>query len=213
MSRLPYGTGIIGEIARPGLMPVLLDMMESAVGLDRNRNLPGRGRLEENCDGMNTYSDSDLDAAEVIIGALDSRLRVQIIWRLSIRDHFVHELVDGLGKSQPLISQHLRVLKRSGIVDSERRGREVIYRLVLPQAADLIGAAVTLGLHAREQQQPDPAPTSKVIPIGRTDEERGSGTEEDIVGQVAHAPAAAATPGLETIPAPAPTPPVPASFS
>ncbi|NLP39758.1 MAG: winged helix-turn-helix transcriptional regulator, partial [Corynebacterium pollutisoli] len=84
---------------------------------------------------MNTYSDTDLDAAETIIGALDSRLRVQIIWRLSIRDHFVHELVDGLGKSQPLISQHLRVLKRSGIVDSERRGREVIYRLVLPQAA------------------------------------------------------------------------------
>ncbi|HHU66987.1 metalloregulator ArsR/SmtB family transcription factor [Corynebacterium sp.] len=172
---------------------------------------------------MNTYSDTDLDAAEVIIGALDSRLRVQIIWRLSIRDHFVHELVDGLGKSQPLISQHLRVLKRSGIVDSERRGREVIYRLVLPEVADLIGAAVTLGLHAREMQaaaadanKPADEKTSlaSVVKIGHVDESRGSGTEEDVVGQVAHAPAAAAaTPGLETIPDPSPTPPMPASFS
>ncbi|AJE33732.1 cadmium efflux system accessory protein [Corynebacterium humireducens NBRC 106098 = DSM 45392] len=172
---------------------------------------------------MNTYSDTDLDAAEVIIGALDSRLRVQIIWRLSIREHFVHELVDGLQKSQPLISQHLRVLKRSGIVDSERRGREVIYRLVLPQAADLIGAAVTLGLHAREMQAAqtttngrtdERSPLAAVVQIGHTDEARGSGTEEDVVGQVAHAPAAAAAaPGLETIPDPSPTPPVPASFS
>lgn len=167
---------------------------------------------------MNTYSDTDLDAAEVIIGALDSRLRVQIIWRLSIRDHFVHELVDGLGKSQPLISQHLRVLKRSGIVDSERRGREVIYRLVLPQAADLIGAAVTLGLHAREMQAAQAgateSPLAAVVQIGHVDETRGSGTEEDVVGQVAHAPAAAAaSPAMETIPDPSPTPPLPTSFS
>ncbi len=170
---------------------------------------------------MNTYSDTDLDAAEVIIGALDSRLRVQIIWRLSIRDHFVHELVHGLGKSQPLISQHLRVLKRSGIVDSERRGREVIYRLVLPQVAELIGAAVTLGLHAREMQAvqaranmsaKENTSLASVVKIGHVDEPRGSGTEVDVVGQVAHAPAAATVPGEETIPDPSPTPPMPSSF-
>lgn len=165
---------------------------------------------------MNTYSDTDLDAAETIIGALDSRLRVQIIWRLSIRDHFVHELVDGLGKSQPLISQHLRVLKRSGIVDSERRGREVIYRLVLPQAAEIITAAVKLGIHARDLQRSGSAPTpDNVVQIGHTDVPRGAGTEEDPVGQVAHAPAAAAGSAdhTDTIPSPAPTPPVPHALS
>ncbi|GAB3690336.1 ArsR/SmtB family transcription factor [Corynebacterium nasicanis] len=167
---------------------------------------------------MNTYSDTDLDAAEAIIGALDSRLRVQIIWRLSIRDHFVHELVDGLGKSQPLISQHLRVLKRSGIVDSERRGREVIYRLVLPQAADIITSAVKLGMHARDLQQAavDTANgNGNVVQIGHHGTPRGSGTAEDPVGQLAHAPAAAAgtTHGADTIPDPSPTPPVPTTFS
>lgn len=118
---------------------------------------------------MNTFSDTDLDAAEAIIGALDSRLRVQIIWRLSIRDHFVHELVDGLEKSQPLISQHLRVLKRSGIVDSERRGREVVYRLVIPETAQLIDAAVTIGHRARTEREElatgrrEPSP--RILPI------------------------------------------------
>lgn len=172
---------------------------------------------------MEQFSTADLEAADSIISALDSRLRVLIILKLAKRDHFVHELVSSLEKSQPLISQHLRVLKRSGIVDSERRGREVIYRLVLPQAADLIGAAVTLGLHAREMQAAqtttngrtdERSPLAAVVQIGHTDEARGSGTEEDVVGQVAHAPAAAAAaPGLETIPDPSPTPPVPASFS
>lgn len=187
---------------------------------------------------MNTFSDSDLDAAETIIGALDSRLRVQIIWRLSIRDHFVHELVGGLGKSQPLISQHLRVLKRSGIVDSERRGREVIYRLVLPQAAELIDAAVQLGLIARGQQavprhgagaegaesveesdspRSEKSSVSNVVDFKFKDElrsDRGQGTEEDPVGSLAHTPAAAvgAATETDTIPAPAPFPPTPHSF-
>lgn len=154
---------------------------------------------------MNTYSDTDLDAAETIIGALDSRLRVQIIWRLSIRDHFVHELVDGLGKSQPLISQHLRVLKRSGIVDSERRGREVVYRLAQEGAADLIAAAVALGRTiVREGEGAD------VISLNR-----GKGTQvQDEGGQVAHAPAAISQDVVsDTVPDPSPTPPLPRSFT
>lgn len=94
---------------------------------------------------MKLLADIDLDAAEGIISALDSRLRIQIVFRLSQRDHFVHELVAELNKSQPLISQHLRVLKRAGIVDSERRGREVIYRLDIPEVTELIGGAAKLG--------------------------------------------------------------------
>lgn len=157
---------------------------------------------------MNNLSETDLAAAESIIGALDSRLRVQIIARLSTRDHFVHELVTGLGKSQPLISQHLRVLKRAGIVDSQRRGREVIYRLVLPEASELIDAAVNLGRHARARQES--RLHADVIQIGPRDQPRGSGTEEDPVAQLAHAPAAAAYDvAPETIPAPAPVPPAP----
>lgn len=133
---------------------------------------------------MNTFSDTDLDAAATIIGALDSRLRVQIIWRLSVRDHFVHELVAGLEKSQPLISQHLRVLKRSGIVDSERRGREVVYRLVRPEVAQLIEAAVSIGHRALNERKQlatgRRTPPSRILPIAHLQEHRVSTTRQDV---------------------------------
>ena len=67
-----------------------------------------------------------------IIGALDSPMRLQILLLLHARDHVVHELVRVLGKSQPLVSQHLRVLKNAGLVGSSRSGREVVYRLAVP---------------------------------------------------------------------------------
>lgn len=89
----------------------------------------------------NTQSEAlpfDRAAAATVISALDSPLRIDIIQHLSERDHYVHELVSATGKSQPLISQHLRVLKRANIVDSERTGREVRYSLVAPKVLPLL---------------------------------------------------------------------------
>ncbi|RNE49580.1 ArsR/SmtB family transcription factor [Corynebacterium alimapuense] len=151
---------------------------------------------------MATLSDTDLTAAEMILSALDSPLRVQIIQRLSDRDHFVHELVRGLGKSQPLVSQHLRVLKQSGIVDSERHGREVIYRLALPQTTDIIGAAATIGRYTRDEGQL--APVITLPNAFRTPDTEG-------LGQYAHAPAAvvAENAPADALPDPAPQPPTP----
>ena len=56
----------------------------------------------------------------------------------------VHQLVDALGVTQPLVSQHLRVLKQAGIVDSERSGREVTYSLIAPQVLDLLADAARI---------------------------------------------------------------------
>lgn len=50
----------------------------------------------------------------------------------------VHELVRDLGKSQPLISQHLRVLRQSGLVTATRQGREVVYSLAKPNIVGII---------------------------------------------------------------------------
>lgn len=85
----------------------------------------------------------DPAAAATVISALDSPLRIDIIRRLAERDHYVHELVTATGKSQPLISQHLRVLKRARIVDSERLGREVRYFLAAPKVLPLLSAAAS----------------------------------------------------------------------
>ena len=98
-----------------------------------------------------------LAAAATVIAALDSPLRLEILLRLHERTHVVHELVSHLGKSQPLISQHLRVLKRAGLVESRRSGREVSYRLVSLDTIEIIESAARLGekVNQRQEQQDD----------------------------------------------------------
>ncbi|AQQ15821.1 HTH-type transcriptional repressor SmtB [Corynebacterium glaucum] len=80
----------------------------------------------------------ELELVAELLGALDSQLRLRILFLLHTGDHVVHELVTKLGKSQPLISQHLRVLKCVGLVESRRAGREVIYSLAQPAIIDII---------------------------------------------------------------------------
>lgn len=68
-----------------------------------------------------------LNAGE-LLKALSAPVRISIILLLDI-PRCVHELVEALNITQPLVSQHLRVLRSTGIVLSERRGREVLYKL------------------------------------------------------------------------------------
>ncbi|MCT1683378.1 metalloregulator ArsR/SmtB family transcription factor [Corynebacterium appendicis] len=99
-----------------------------------------------------TWPAEKLDRTAGIIGALDSPSRIQILLLLHNRDHVVHELVRVLGKSQPLVSQHLRVLKDAGLVGATRSGREVVYSLAVP---GVIATLESLSLLAeRTQEEP-----------------------------------------------------------
>lgn len=88
----------------------------------------------------NYSAPANLDATAALISALDSELRIQILLMLAEKNHVVHELVAKLNKSQPLISQHLRVLKATNLVASARSGREVIYSLPSLEIVDTIYA-------------------------------------------------------------------------
>ncbi|WP_158892774.1 ArsR/SmtB family transcription factor [Amycolatopsis anabasis] len=81
------------------------------------------------------------DAGE-LLRALAAPVRIAIVLQLRDGDRCVHELVDALDVTQPLISQHLRVLKAAGVVHGERRGREVVYRLVDDHLAHIVVDAV-----------------------------------------------------------------------
>lgn len=111
-----------------------------------------------------SFISMDQAAAAKIISALDSRLRIQIVLLLAEHERYVHEIVKVTRKSQPLISQHLRVLKTAGLVDSERRGREVVYRLIEPKALDILLIAASTGQPATTASSD--APWATVTPIG-----------------------------------------------
>jgi ArsR family transcriptional regulator, zinc-responsive transcriptional repressor len=88
-----------------------------------------------------------LAAANDLLRALAAPVRIAIVLQLRVSDRCVHELVTALGVSQPLISQHLRVLKDAGVVRGDRNGREVLYRLVDEHLSHIVIDAVT---HAEE---------------------------------------------------------------
>lgn len=91
-----------------------------------------------------------LDTAGELLRALAAPLRIAIVLQLQQSQRCVHELVDALGVAQPLVSQHLRILKQAGVVSSERAGREVLYRLVDHHLAHIVVDAVE---HAGEDRR------------------------------------------------------------
>ena len=67
-----------------------------------------------------------------ILRTLASPRRIEILHSLATGPIEVGRLAKSLGASQPNVSQHLAVLRGAGIVDAERAGREVRYRLANP---------------------------------------------------------------------------------
>ncbi|MDN5747192.1 MAG: metalloregulator ArsR/SmtB family transcription factor [Pseudonocardia sp.] len=88
-----------------------------------------------------------LAAAGDLLRALAAPVRIAIVLQLLESARCVHDLVDALGVTQPLISQHLRVLKAAGVVHGDRHGREVVYSLVDDHLAHIVVDAVA---HAEE---------------------------------------------------------------
>jgi len=95
--------------------------------------------------GMATSS--GYEAAGELLRALSAPLRVAIVTELAAGERCVHELVDKLAVAQPLVSQHLRVLRGAGVVRGARRGREIAYSLVDEHIAHIVADAIS---HARE---------------------------------------------------------------
>ncbi|MFE9687295.1 ArsR/SmtB family transcription factor [Streptomyces sp. NPDC006285] len=89
----------------------------------------------------------DLDAASELLRALASPVRLGIVRELADGGKHVHELVSALGVSQPLVSQHLRVLRTSRIVTARRQARETRYSLIDEHVAHIVLDAIR---HAQE---------------------------------------------------------------
>ena len=67
--------------------------------------------------------------AEAMLRQLAHAGRLMILCGLAEGEKSVGELEDITGMSQSAVSQHLTRLKDAGLVDAERRGRRIYYRL------------------------------------------------------------------------------------
>jgi len=67
-----------------------------------------------------------------VLKTLASPRRLEILHVLGRGPLEVGRLAEAIGASQPNVSQHLALLRGAGIVEAERDGREVRYRLADP---------------------------------------------------------------------------------
>lgn len=108
-----------------------------------------------------TASTDRLGAACDLLRALGTPRRLAIVLELAGGPRCVHELVDSLGISQSLTSQHLRVRRRTGLVVGVRRGKETAYSLADHHVAHIARA------HGNEpvpRPSDDPHPTEEHQP-------------------------------------------------
>lgn len=80
-----------------------------------------------------------------VFKALGDPVRLRLLSMIASRaggEVCVCDLTPAFDVSQPTISHHLKLLKQAGLIDSERRGTWVYYRL-LPEMTDRLAAILT----------------------------------------------------------------------
>lgn len=84
----------------------------------------------------------DLDDAADLFRALSSASRLSLLQALADGPRTVTALADASALSQPLVSQHLRVLRGAGLVTVTRSGREAKYEIADQHVAHIVADAV-----------------------------------------------------------------------
>jgi len=78
------------------------------------------------------------DAAVAVLKSLASRNRLLLLCHLVGGERSVGELAKDLGLTQSVVSQHLSLLRRDGVVIGRRDAQSILYRIADPRASGLM---------------------------------------------------------------------------
>lgn len=84
------------------------------------------------------------DRAQSLLKVLANRDRLMLLCQLAEGERNVGELEERLGILQPTLSQQLGVLRREGMVETRREGKQVYYRIASTEAMAVIGTLYQL---------------------------------------------------------------------
>jgi ArsR family transcriptional regulator len=101
------------------------------------------GRAEANANANADIFDligksQNIEEAAVAMQAMSHPLRIKVLCLLSSGEISVQEIVEAVGTTQGNVSQHLAILKASGMVASRSEGKKMLYRIEDPRIVKLI---------------------------------------------------------------------------
>jgi len=105
------------------------------------------------CEPLSAQPLAEEQAADLaaMFKALGDPVRLRLLSLIASRDEIcVCDLTPAFELSQPTISHHLKLLRQAGLVDSERRGTWVYYR-VRPETTDRMAALLS---NVRAEREP-----------------------------------------------------------
>jgi ArsR family transcriptional regulator len=92
------------------------------------------------------------DAKAKVIKALAHPTRLWMVEQLADGERCVCKFVDAVNADFSTVSKHLSVLKQAGIVEDEKRGKQVFYRLKVPCIMNFMGCVeAVIKSQARDQ--------------------------------------------------------------
>lgn len=112
-----------------------------------NNNSPARDNQDEFMP-----PEDYLQRVAFLARSLSDENRLRILLYLGSGKKSVSQIVEGLNLSQPLISHHLKELRRSLLVTVERRGPFVYYELNDPHIVDILMSLETLAVKLLTQR-------------------------------------------------------------
>lgn len=89
------------------------------------------------------------DAMSPVLGALADPVRLRMVSMLLAAPDGSScgcDLEEPLGLSQPTISHHLKILREAGLIEGERRGRWVHYRVIPERLTEIAEALTPVGV-------------------------------------------------------------------
>lgn len=115
-----------------------------------NSTAESSGRVAACCGGAGPrLAARDAEALAGQLGAVADPVRLQVLSIIAGApdgEVCACDFVGPIGKSQPTISHHLKVLSEAGLIDGDRRGRWIWYRLApsgLGNVLDSLAAVTT----------------------------------------------------------------------
>ena len=96
----------------------------------RTAKRPATRRAEANTDIFDLIGKSqNIEEAAVAMQAMSHPLRIKVLCLLSSCEISVQEIVEAVGTTQGNVSQHLAILKASGMIASRSEGKKMLYRI------------------------------------------------------------------------------------